>query len=217
MSGFYLRLLMLPLLIFTAALLLIHAQPYDDRDLRELLLPEGCPAPCFMGIRPGVTTVDDAVMLLEANEWVTHEFTYDLGSVYSWSWSGRQPAIIDASERFRINTSTTVGGDKIVYEMDIHIKASIGSIMLLVDNPLSFLVLKNSGELGSHSANVVYLRYDNMRIEGATFCPSTVEDVIGQRATMILYDRHNANFFPEEHFWDYRYFSLALKESAGCK
>lgn len=45
----------------------IRAQPYDDSELRAFLAPPtGCPAPCFMGIRPGVTTVRDARMRLEA-------------------------------------------------------------------------------------------------------------------------------------------------------
>jgi hypothetical protein len=70
-----LRLLLRPILLLTllAALpiVLIRAQPYDDSDLRTFLTPpEGCPAPCFMGIRPGVTTVDEAVTILEGQEWV---------------------------------------------------------------------------------------------------------------------------------------------------
>jgi len=48
----------------------MHAQPYDDHELRQLLLPDGCPAPCFMGIRPGVTTQDEAIKILEASDWV---------------------------------------------------------------------------------------------------------------------------------------------------
>ena len=61
MSRFSLRFALLPLAFFTAVLLLIHAQPYDDHDLRQLLMPEGCPAPCFMGIRPGVTMVAEII------------------------------------------------------------------------------------------------------------------------------------------------------------
>ncbi len=53
MPRFYLRLILIPIALFTLVLIVIHAQPYDDHELRELLLPEGCPAPCFMGIRSG--------------------------------------------------------------------------------------------------------------------------------------------------------------------
>ena len=53
--------------LFVFPVLLIHAQPYDDSELRAFLMPpEGCPAPCFMGIRPGVTTVNDARGFLQA-------------------------------------------------------------------------------------------------------------------------------------------------------
>lgn len=65
------RLLLRPVLLLAllAALpiLLIRAQPYDDSELRAFLLPPaGCPVPCFLGIRPGVTTSDDAAAMLGA-------------------------------------------------------------------------------------------------------------------------------------------------------
>lgn len=69
MRRFYLRLMLFSVVVFSATLLVIRAQPYDDHELRELLFPEGCPAPCFMGIRPGVTA-DEVVKLLEANKWI---------------------------------------------------------------------------------------------------------------------------------------------------
>ena len=93
MSRFYLRLALLPLALFTAVLLLIHAQPYDDYELRQLLLPDGCPAPCFMGIRPGITTMDEAVKILEANSWVgqikKESNAYD--NTINWTWNNRIP------------------------------------------------------------------------------------------------------------------------------
>lgn len=52
-------------LLFTLCIALIRVQPYDDSELRAFLTPpEGCPAPCFMGIRPGVTTMEEAVAIL---------------------------------------------------------------------------------------------------------------------------------------------------------
>jgi hypothetical protein len=79
-------------MIFTFALLLIHAQPYDDHELRELLLPEGCPMPCFMGIRPGVTTGDEALKLLRASKWVEgiSGRSSELG-IITWQWSNQNP------------------------------------------------------------------------------------------------------------------------------
>jgi hypothetical protein len=93
MPHFYLRLTLIPIALFTLVLIVIHAQPYDDHELRELLLPEGCPAPCFMGIRPEVTTVDEAMKILESSGWVEN---IENGSIYgveniSWHWSNQKP------------------------------------------------------------------------------------------------------------------------------
>ncbi|MBA3869062.1 MAG: hypothetical protein H0X30_07905 [Anaerolineae bacterium] len=88
MLRFYLRLALLPLIIFTVMLLVIHAQPYNDHELRAVLLPEGCPAPCFMGIRPGITA-DEAVKLLEKNKWVEkYEHVVDIIEI---TWKPGKP------------------------------------------------------------------------------------------------------------------------------
>jgi len=93
MPRVYLCLAILPILLFTAGQMLIHAQSYDDHELRQLLLPNGCPAPCFMGIRPGVTTVEETLKLLEESGWVDQIENQTLS--ISWSWNGKQPRFID--------------------------------------------------------------------------------------------------------------------------
>ena len=55
--------------LFSGALLVIHAQPYDDRTLRELF-PDQCAVSCFMNIYVGVTTDQEALNLLKTNGWV---------------------------------------------------------------------------------------------------------------------------------------------------
>ena len=59
---YFLGRLVLPLVIlFTLSIVVIRAQPYDDDGLHTLLTPpEGCNAPCFLGVRPGETGLDDA-------------------------------------------------------------------------------------------------------------------------------------------------------------
>ena len=69
-----LRLLLRPLLLLivflTLPIALIRAQLYDDNDLRVILTPpEGCPVPCFMGIRPGLMTPEEANRILEGLGW----------------------------------------------------------------------------------------------------------------------------------------------------
>jgi hypothetical protein len=66
----FFKLALIVALIFAAFIAAIRAQPYDDSELRAFLTPEGCPAPCFMGIRPGVTTMEESLVILEGHEWV---------------------------------------------------------------------------------------------------------------------------------------------------
>ncbi|MEZ4672409.1 MAG: hypothetical protein R3E39_31275 [Anaerolineae bacterium] len=85
----YLRLALYLILILCIPLIFIRTQPYDDHELRDLLLPPGCPAPCFMGIRPGVTTVDEAVKILEASGWVEDIQLNNL--FYYVKWNNNSP------------------------------------------------------------------------------------------------------------------------------
>ncbi len=65
--------------------------------LLELLTPpEGCEAPCFMGIRPGETALEEAVAILEAHERVEEGAIYgsELDNQLYWRWSGLQPETI---------------------------------------------------------------------------------------------------------------------------
>ncbi len=86
--------------LFTASVLLVHAQPHDDHNVSSLLVNDTCASPCFMGIQPGVTLAGDAVKLLESHEWVQNiEARYtDFGQstntfwgyVY-WQWKPGSP------------------------------------------------------------------------------------------------------------------------------
>src|SRR4051812_32040381 len=49
-------------------LLLFQTPTYTHADLRALILPPtDCSAPCFIGIRPGITTVEAALQVLQVN------------------------------------------------------------------------------------------------------------------------------------------------------
>ncbi len=83
--------------LFAAALLLVHAQPHDDRDISTLLLNDTCSAPCFIGIQPGITAVGDAVKLLEGHEWVQNvesrytDFGQSTNTVWGYVYWQRKP------------------------------------------------------------------------------------------------------------------------------
>lgn len=82
--------------------LFIVSQPVADDGLAELLLPpSGCPAPCFLGLRPGVTTVDEAVRILRSHPWVSEITAAPVGSgTLRWIWNGQQPPILGHGARY---------------------------------------------------------------------------------------------------------------------
>ncbi len=130
------RLLLRPILLLTllAALpiFVIRAQPYDDSELRALLTPpEECPAPCFMGIRPGVTTVQVAVEMLRGHEWVADVNAANEADGYiSVEWNRAAPPIIDRDAR----TPFYIFGG-IVGFIDLKTTYPVGALYLLAGLP----------------------------------------------------------------------------------
>jgi hypothetical protein len=134
-------------LFFTAIIGLIHLQPYDDSPLRAFLTPpEGCPGPCFMGIRPGVTTADEAVMILEAHEWVEPprvlEATDGRG-IYAITanWSGMQPGLIDSAEALWMGVE-----DDIIQRIVVSMNIRLGDVWLSLGSPLYGGLLEDTSE-----------------------------------------------------------------------
>jgi hypothetical protein len=124
------------ILCFAAIIVLIQAQLYDDGQLRAFLLPpEDCPIPCFMGIRPGVTTVDEAVAILETHQWVESlhvlEATDGRG-VYAIAaeWSSIPRDLIDNSENLWMGVE-----DEIIQRIVVYTRIPLGDIVLSLGSP----------------------------------------------------------------------------------
>lgn len=85
---------------------LVRAIPYDDSAMRSFLTPStDCPMPCFLGIRPGVTHVDEALARLRGSAWISNVRMNASGSGYAeirWDWSGAQSSLIDVTRPARI-------------------------------------------------------------------------------------------------------------------
>ena len=105
-----LRFLLMPMLaltlLFGAAIGSIRAQPDDAayrQAVRDFLLPPlDCPSPCWQGIRPGITTLNEALELLDSRGW-TGTINFHRGMAMDtglllMEWSGQQPAFIDPEQ-----------------------------------------------------------------------------------------------------------------------
>ena len=78
------------ILLFSLAIGIIRAQPYIPETLDQFLTPPpGCRVPCFMGVQPGKTTVEQALAILRANDAITQVQVrrpyYALHSL-NWRW-----------------------------------------------------------------------------------------------------------------------------------
>ena len=139
MTRVYLRFALLPLLFIMAVMLAVRAQPYDDHNLRPLLTPDGCPAPCFMGIRPGVTTSKEALAILQRHEWVASVRVINNDNPYQiwWTWSSAAPDILKSPP---VNSDFPAQGEvyssgEIVSNIGFTPKWMLGDIVLMLGVP----------------------------------------------------------------------------------
>jgi hypothetical protein len=85
---------LLLVVIFGGLGVAILAQPVDDGGLAALLPTADCPAPCLLGLRPGVTTAEEAAAILASHPWVRDDVAALSGDgVLRWKWNGQQPAV----------------------------------------------------------------------------------------------------------------------------
>lgn len=141
MIRFYLRVILIPIVLFTVVMMVVRAQPYDDHELRQLLLPDDCPAPCFMGIRPGITTKDEAMKLLAASGWVEMSDSTSLiendNFPLTLKWNGKQARFLNAEEGFGLGIIFQRVSPKTVVQISFNLNnnVTIGDIYLLLGKP----------------------------------------------------------------------------------
>lgn len=117
-------------LIFTATLGAMRAQPYDDGGLWAQLAPPGCDQPCFLGIRPGVTTRVEALALLRDHPWVGAITTPDDG-IIAWTWNGDQPPFLQVDPDY----SRLLIQNSIVHAIGVRTSAQMGDVKIVFGAP----------------------------------------------------------------------------------
>lgn len=191
----HLRAAGLLLLGFIAALLFLRSQPYDDHEIRLLLIPDNCPAPCFMGIRPGITTRDEALELLKASKWVETDTAEVIdgtqGPTSTLQWNGKQPNLI--SEWFGLSLVFQEFSPYRVAKMSFQIQYEmpLGSLNLALGRPSAFggyLIMGKNFGMGQNSfAFDVY--YDTYHVDLYTIsgCPIRLDNLLKTKMVTINY------------------------------
>lgn len=145
--------------IFTLGLLMLRLLPYSDSDLRPLFVPDDCAQPCFMGIRPGETTIAEAVALLESHAWVGE--ISQQPDLIMWAWNGSQPGDLFGYNAALVGTIT---GTDVVERVGIRTSIPAFRLLLLYGAPdwctagwvssdlLGISSFYNGGQIGLHHA-----------------------------------------------------------------
>lgn len=214
MPRFYLRLALLPTILLTVVLIGIRSQPYDDHELHELLLPTGCAAPCFMGIQAGITTVEEAVKLLEASGWV-EEILGNRELYKTWKWNGHQPQYIDSRIPIILSFSTSSSGLVVVQTIEISTHISVGSIMILMDKPTSSIVISGQSMSDGSQATYAALWFGKIRIDTYTPCPPWMRKFSFQKADITFFDFGDNWAYPG-WAWDANSFRQMVKNPSFC-
>jgi hypothetical protein len=176
----YFRLATLMTLILTLPILVIRAGHFENRATSGLV-QENCLAPCFMGIRPGWTSMRDTYYLLAAHDWVANsaqEFPSLLRessligagiprTMVRWRWSAQQPDWIDEA----------VQGAVILQDRDvlsIHIETSLllGEIILAFGHPDEWRVVRSDSQGGQSFDYTAWYAREGLLIRAEGICPS---------------------------------------------
>lgn len=114
------RLALVVVVVCVVPVALIRAQPVDDSEIRAFLaLPERCPAPCFMGIRPGVTRGHEALAILASQSAIV-----DQVDAYSIRFRASHPrSLVDDR-----HTSTIRLQSNRVFSMNIQTEITLGEL-----------------------------------------------------------------------------------------
>lgn len=140
MTTFLTRIMLLLFSLTSVGVLVTQAQPQDERTVLPLLANETCSAPCFIGIRPGITLADEAVALLEAHAWVQNiEIRYSdfrqhantfWGYIY-WEWKPDTPLWVSTPDyQLARHTAYLRVRDGLVSEIAFSTSLPLGDVVL---------------------------------------------------------------------------------------
>lgn len=149
-------------LAITGGLALISGQAYDGQSLRDLLAPPpGCAMPCWEGIQPAVTSLDDALAILAEHPWV--EDYYVTPGKVSWWWNGQQPpTLADSGRAFHGRMEYAVINDvPIITSIVLMTTVPLGDVRLTLGEPGAVrLYTVRPNDETPRRAGIVYLETD---------------------------------------------------------
>lgn len=107
-------------------------QPRDDV-IRRFLISDGCAPPCWQGIRPGETRIDEAALLLRDNPYIDQVnigySAQENSGIIRWRWRDLPPVEANGGGGYLYIFSN------IVAEIEMETTIPLGDIWLLLGTP----------------------------------------------------------------------------------
>jgi hypothetical protein len=148
----------------------IRARPYHENALTTLIRDDDACATypaqaCFMGILIGETRRAEVLDRLQAHPWVDEVFQTDF--LITWSWSGDQPAAINAGQNGLVSFSSRTG--EIAAQMRILTHIPYGDAWLALSSPDRTLLVRPFGRYSAFQ--IAFFDAQAMQVISALGCP----------------------------------------------
>jgi hypothetical protein len=175
-----LKLAILLTIIVATPIFVLRALPYSDRAVAALI-QENCPAPCFMRIRPGMTTMQEAVYYLQSHPWVANgrdgfssqvrsAVFYDAGlprTIIDVRWTEGAPQWIDGTQRGAVLVE-----DRDVLDIAVGTHLSLGEIVLAFGDPDESWFLASNSPSGRRFEYIAWYETERMLVSAEGLCPT---------------------------------------------
>ncbi|MFO7320773.1 MAG: hypothetical protein DIU68_003510 [Chloroflexota bacterium] len=141
--------------LFSATVLLIRAQPLRENAAHAILQTDaGCEEPCWQGILPGETTLENALAMLRAHPWTDEPGFFARIDAVGWTWTGVEPHYIDPRRR----SILTVRSDGVVDGVILNTRVPLGDFILWLGQPDVLWVFPNQDYIAVYQSQRLELR-----------------------------------------------------------
>lgn len=192
MIRWHLRIALLVLLMCGAVLFLIRAQPSDAYQNRQPFIQDDCAASCFVGIQPGVTTVDEALIRLEASGWasaIDNRTINNVSGFISWDWSDQKPDWISRKTQGKIWAT-----QKQVVQILIYGDLQLGATRLALGLPDQEVIDRSADRKGEFSLYTATYGQTGLMIQ--TWQPCNVIEPLRRPVILTYIMPANPRLFP---------------------
>jgi hypothetical protein len=174
--------------LFCGLLALTHLIPQNNQATADFFAaPADCAMPCWAGIRPGVTHLDEALQILQHHPWIGHmAMEGELASgktsaLIWWHWNGQQSPLIDGSVDGRL-----ISQNDVVQFVIVSTRVPMGDARLVLGPPSMGKLSRDA--VDSTATKFAHLAvYDGLTLQSPATCPVRLTQLWHLPTQLYLY------------------------------